>query len=240
MAETSMVDRSRKEILEDTIRQCCEMDASLNERLAYFSAVSQALDPSYSELIDQLVDRLKRYHGGAIGPQPGESMPSFLLTDQSGHLVSLDDVLSEGPVALIFHRGHWCAYCRINTKTLADAHPRFKRCGGQIVAIMPERQNFTAQLHEDLSLPFPILTDIDNGYALSLNLAIWLGTEMRDFFAGRGYDLSNYQGNDSWMVPIPAAFVVGTNRLVKARFTDPDYRRSADVDDLLRALQGSD
>ena len=57
-------------------------------------------------------------------------------------------------------------------------------------------------------MPFPILTDMDNGYALSLNLAIWVGAEMQKMMAGR-QDLPAYQGNSSWMLPIPATFVVG-------------------------------
>ena len=52
-----------------------------------------------------------------------------------------------------------------------------------------------------------MLTDIDNGYALSLNLAIWLGTEIQQL--RRSSDLPDYQGNDAWMLPIPATFVVG-------------------------------
>ena len=27
-----------------------------------------------------------------------------------------------GPVAVIFHRGHWCPYCRININALVEAH----------------------------------------------------------------------------------------------------------------------
>ena len=166
-------------------------------------------------------------------------MPPFLLTDQTGRMVSLSDVISDGPVALIFHRGHWCPYCRINTKTLAQAYPRIKQAGGKIVAVMPDRQQYTAQMIEDLDLPFPILTDLDNGYAMSLDLAIWLGAELRDFFGSRGHDLPGYQGNDSWIVPIPATFVVGTDGCVRARFIDPDYRRELEIDKLLSAFRPS-
>jgi peroxiredoxin len=104
---------------------------------------------------------------------------------------------------------------------------------------MPDRQQYTAKMIEDLDLPFPILTDLDNGYAMSLDLAIWLGAELRDFFASRGHDLPGYQGNDSWVVPIPATFVVGADGRVRARFIDPDYRRGLEIDKLLNALRPS-
>jgi hypothetical protein len=37
-------------------------------------------------------------------------------------MVSLDELLNRGPVAVTFHRGHWCPYCRININSLAQAH----------------------------------------------------------------------------------------------------------------------
>ena len=77
---------------------------------------------------------------------------------------------------------------------------------------------------------------MDNGYALSLNLAIWIGEEMKGMMAGR-QDLPEYQGNDSWMLPIPATFVVGQDGRIKARFVDPDYRKRMAINDLLAALK---
>ena len=92
--------------------------------------------------------------------------------------------------------------------------------GGQIVAIMPDRQKFVADFKSQSNVPFPILTDMDNGYALSLNLTIWVGAEMQKMMEGR-QDLPTFQGNSSWMLPIPATFVVGRDGTIKARFMDP-------------------
>ena len=138
---------------------------------------------------------------------------------------------------MTFHRGHWCPYCRININALSHAHNEIAAEGGQVVAIMPDRQEFAAELKSVGGVPFPILTDMDNGYALSLNLAIWIGAEMQRMMAGR-QDLPSFQGNDSWMLPIPATFVVGTDGIIRARFVDPDYRNRMAIEDLLAALRG--
>jgi peroxiredoxin len=145
-------------------------------------------------------------------------------------------VLAKGPVAVTFHRGHWCPYCRININALSRTQEKVASEGGQIVAIMPDRQQFVSELKSAGKVPFPILTDMDNGYALSLNLAIWLGAEMQTMLAGR-QDLPSFQGNSSWILPIPATFVVGTDGFIKARFVDPDYRKRMAIDDLLAALR---
>ena len=51
-------------------------------------------------------------------------------------------------------------------------------------------------------------------------------------------DLSEYyQGNEFWMVPVPATFVVGQDGRVKARFVDPDYRKRMTIESMLAALR---
>jgi peroxiredoxin len=157
------------------------------------------------------------------------------LPDEAGRLVSLKALLDQGPVAVMFHRGHWCPYCRLNVRAVVQAQHRIKAQSGQVVAIMPELQQFTTQFKVDSGAPFPVLTDIDNGYALSLNLAIWLDPEIQQLLSY--LDLSSFHGNAGWMLPIPATFVIGRDGLVKARFVDPDFRKRMAIDDLLAALR---
>ena len=166
-------------------------------------------------------------------------MPPFLLPDEQGHFVALTKLLDHGPVAVTFHRGHWCPYCRINTDALAKAQKDIVAEGGQVVAVMPDRQQFAAEFKSELRAPFPILTDLDNGYALSLNLAIWVGEEMERFISAAGWNVPKFQGNNSWFLPIPATFVVGQDGHIKARFVDPDYRKRMAIEDVLAALRHS-
>ena len=108
------------------------------------------------------------------------------------------------------------------------------RCGARMVAIVPDREQFAAEMKRDSKVRFPILSDIDNGYAMSLNLAIWVGAEMEEFMKSIGHALPDYQGNDSWTLPIPATFVVANDGRIKARFVDPDYRKRMAVEIFLR------
>jgi peroxiredoxin len=227
------------EILDEAFDECCRMDASLNERLSAFADKVRNLNPAFAETVERLVGRLKEKDAGTGAPVPGDVMPSFLLPDDSGHLVHLDQLLKQGPVALAFHRGHWCPYCRLNTNALVEAQTKARAQGGHIAAILPERRQFAAALRSEAKVPFPILLDMDNGYAMSLNLAIWVGDEMKRAIAEAGLDLPTYQGNDAWMLPIPATFVVGTDGRVAARFVDPDYRKRMAMEDMLDALQSA-
>ncbi len=166
-------------------------------------------------------------------------MPPFVLPDETGQMITLEKLLEAGPVAVTFHRGHWCPYCRINTRALAQANEQIAAEGGQVAAIMPDREHFTAELKARSDASFPILTDIDNGYALSLNLAFWVGAEMQELMCRAGWDVEPSQGTNTWLLPIPATFVVGTDGEVKARFVDPDYRKRMAIEDLLAALKAA-
>ncbi len=227
------------DLLEEAFVQCRDMDASLAERLQAFAQAVRRLGPNFHDAVDQLVARLREHDVGENAPKPGETMPPFVLPDERGQLVSLDKLLKQGPVAITFHRGYWCPYCRINTRALAEAQDQIAAEGGQVAAIMPDREHFTAELKAESDAPFPILTDFDNGYALSLNLAFWVGAEMQELMSRAGWDVSRSQGSNTWLLPVPATFVVGTDGEVKARFVDPDYRKRMTIEDLLAALRNA-
>ena len=135
----------------------------------------------------------------------------------------------------MFFRGHWCPYCGLNVRAVIKAYDRIKALGADVVAIMPETQEYAAKFKGEGGAPFPVLTDLDNGYGLSLNLAIWLGAEIERLLSY--LDMAGFHGNDGWVLPIPATFVVGRDGLVKARFVDPDFRRRMAIEDLLAALK---
>jgi peroxiredoxin len=217
--------------LREFFAQCREMDASLNERLALYSQAVRKLLPPYAAAVDGLVQRLNAAGAGGNAPQPGERMPPFVLPDETGRLVSMEELLESGPVAVTFHRGHWCPWCRISINALVRVSAEIKQAGGQVVAIMPDRQKFAAEFKREAAS--------DNGYALSLNLAVWLGPDLERLLSSYGRSLPDYQGNESWTLPIPATFVVGPDGIIRARFVDPDFRRRMAVEELIDALKAS-
>ena len=212
-------------------------NAPLNERLGVVWGAVQTFRPRSAEAVGQLVERLESHAAGSTAPKVGEQMPGFLLPDEQGRLVSLTGLLREGPVVISFQRGHWCPYCRISTIGLVEVQDEISAAGAQLVVIMPERRRFATLLKEGTGARFPFLSDIDNGYALSLDLVMWVGSRMKELMAETGIDLSEYQDNESWFLPIPATFVVGSDGIVKARYVDPDYRRRMEIADLLAAVR---
>jgi peroxiredoxin len=165
--------------LEEAVQQARDMDAPLQERLDVVANRVRALSTDFADAVDRMVSRLQQADAGATAPHVGDAMPDFALPDESGRLVTLRSVIAHGPAAISFNRGHWCPYCRLNIVAMAEVYGEIAASGGQVVAIVPERRKFAASLRAEARAPFPVLTDMDNGYALSLNLAIWVGAEWK-------------------------------------------------------------
>jgi peroxiredoxin len=135
-----------------------------------------------------------------------------------------------------FNRGHWCPFCKIELATIASHHEEIAAHGAQLVSILPDRQQFVRRLSPEILNYFIVLSDMDNAYALSLGLVMWLGARITELMRGHGHRLEEYQGNDGWFVPLPATFVVGADGLVLARRIDPEFRQRMEIDEILAAL----
>jgi peroxiredoxin len=224
--------------LAEAFEDVCISEAPLNDRLAAYAEKLRELNFPFAEAYDALVARMIAGEVGKMAPAAGERMPDFILPGRTGNLVSLDDVTQNGAAVISFNRGHWCSFCKIELRTIAEHQEEIAAAGAALVSIIPERQQFAEPLRALTLDALEILTDVDNGYALSLGLVMWIGTHLTDLMKGRGYHLETYQGNDGWFVPLPATFVVAKDKTIIARFVDPDFRRRMEIDDILAALRG--
>jgi peroxiredoxin len=209
---------------------------TLADRLRVLADQRKRDNPELDAAYQRMIDRLD--NAAAQAPVAGDPMPDFLLPDEEGRLVSLGDQLRHGPLVLSMNRGHWCSYCRMELCSFADIAPAIAGLGANVVSVIPEKRPYAQRLKSDYGITFPILSDIDNAYALSLGLMVWVGEEIRDRFLKSGVDISTFQGNDGWFLPVPATFVVAGNGLIVDRFVDPDFRRRMPEERIFKALSG--
>ena len=123
---TTALSPANAERLKQAFQQCRDMEGTLREQLEAYAAAGREIFPAYGEAVDRLVARLHENGGGENAPRPGEPMPPFLLPDETGRLVSLKSLIDSGPVAVMFYRGHWCPYCRLNVRAVIQAMDRIK------------------------------------------------------------------------------------------------------------------
>ncbi len=222
------------ETREDALGLAEAAGGSLQDQLDHYSHFVCKLSPEMAQAYDALVKRLATLRG--VGPGVGEVMPDFALISSTGELVDLQSLLREGPIVVSFNRGHWCRWCRLELRALAERHEEIRARGAQTIAIVPETGAFSRKLTEENRLPFPVLTDLDLGYSLSLGIVFWAGPAVNELYKEMGIDLAHFQNSESWMLPIPATFVVGSDGVIKARFVEPDFRKRMDPAEIIAAL----
>jgi peroxiredoxin len=59
----------------------------------------------------------------------------------------------------------------------------------------------------------------------------------REMLAGLGTDLAERHGNDGWLIPIPASYVVDRGGVIRYAFVDVDFTRRAEPDDIVAVLE---
>src|SRR5262245_39637381 len=121
--------------LENALQQARDLDAPLTERLGAYVEECRRLAPECAIAWDRLSARLAGCQTGTNAPRPGELLPPFVLPDECGLHVALDELLKDGPLAIAFHTGHWCPLSRLNGVALAEAQERAEAIGGRIIAI---------------------------------------------------------------------------------------------------------
>ena len=214
------------------------LDVALADKLQIYSSKMKGRVPDVADAYQRLVDRLRAAGAGSEALGIGDRFPAFALPDASGRIRRLEDFLVEGPLVASFNRGHWCAFCRMELLELQGIHEEIRSYGANLVSVQPETAQFTHRLKSEFGIGFPVLTDLDNGFALRANLMIALGSAVQEAFRKRGTELALFQGgNAAWFVPIPATYVIDTSGMIAAAHVDPDFRNRMAPAEILSALE---
>jgi peroxiredoxin len=173
----------------------------------------------------------------AVGLEVGAKAPVFEAVDQNGKKQSLDDLLKEGPVVLVFYRGQWCPICNRHLSTLNDSLDAINAKGARVVAISPEKPEKIQKTIEKTNASFTLL--FDEGYKISESFDVAF---LPDFATRTAYNtalganLKDAHSDESQRLPIPATFIIGQDRTIIWRHFDPNYKNRAAVSDIVNAL----
>ena len=166
--------------------------------------------------------------------KPGDPMPVFLARTIDGRLVSSVELVRSGPVVISFFCGAWCTFCVEELRALDAALPQFAARSVGIIAISPETSEPARRLQSELSIP--VLSDIDYAIGLLFGVIFVVPPFMRAHLEARGINLGELHGSRTWMLPIPATYVIDRNGAVAAAFVDPDFTCRTDPGDILEVI----
>ena len=162
----------------------------------------------------------------------GDRAPDFTLPDANGRSVTLSSLLKTGPVVFTFYRGEWCPYCNLTLRAYQAVLPQIKALGATLVAVSPQRPDFSQAMITKADLTFPVLSDVGNHVARQYRLVFTLPGPLRPYSA----NLPRFNDDDSWELPVPGTFVIGQDGVIHAAFVHADYTKRMEPAAILSAL----
>ncbi|PWC78985.1 peroxiredoxin-like family protein [Azospirillum sp. TSH64] len=218
---------------------------SLQEKLDVFKADFEAGKPPYN-VPRSVIDTMHRATAELIASdaagralKAGDKAPALTLNDPDGKVVSSAALLAEGPLVVSFYRGVWCPYCNMELQALQAALPTFQSLGANLLAISPQTAPNSRKSVRQNALDFPILSDPRNDVAAAFGLRFELPDYLVELYKGLKNDLSAFNGDPSWTLPMPARFVIEQDGTILYAEVNPDYTRRPEPEDMLPALRSA-
>ncbi len=101
----------------------------------------------------------------------------------------------------------------------------FLEADAGLVVISPQTVEHNGELASKMNLRFPLLSDAGNAVAREFGLTHRLPEDLQAIYRKFPLNLSDYNGDESWTLPIPARFVADSSGIVRHADADPDYTR---------------
>lgn len=194
------------------------------------------LNPDYKASLEAAVEHLHRTGVPQRGKQKGERAPDFGLTAHDGRTIVMSEILASGPVVLSFFRGEWCSFCQAEIEALLAAQPEMADLGASLVMIARAKPS-AALLSMVTGRPKTfLLQDPMLGIALQYGLVFLAPEALRLAYVKAGLNLPVLSPTGSWLLPIPADFIIGDDGRIVFSHIDPDYTHRLDPDALVKVL----
>lgn len=206
------------------------------------------LPPDLTALIEQGAGEISALDIIERALKPGDTAPAFSLKNQNGGQKNLSGYLAQGPVVLTFYRGAWCPFCNLQLKEYNDRLDEITGAGATLVAITPEKPGAVdiladSGVRQDVidmavgKVGFDVLHDAGNRVAETFGLVFDLPESHRQLLKMLQVDVEKLNGDDSYTFPDPATYVIDTSGLITWAFVPNNYRKRAEVDQILDALR---
>ncbi len=208
----------------------------------------EGLPPELSALIEQGAGEISALDIIERAVKPGNPAPGFTLNNQKGESRQLNDYLADGPLVVTFYRGAWCPYCNLQLKEYGDHLAEITAAGARLVAITPEKPGALDILASsgapqeviDMAVKhveFDVLHDPGNRVAESYGVVFKLPDSHRQLLEQLHVDIEALNGDASFIFPDPATYVINPTGEIAWAFIPNNYRKRAEVEQILTAIQ---
>ncbi len=206
---------------------------SLRDELAARAAGAKSFDPERAAVYRAQAEALAASDLLEEALRTGDAAPMFTLPDAHGDPVALSDLLAEGPVVLSFYRGSWCPFCNLELRALQRALESAEAAGVTLVAVSPNLPDVSLALVGEAELTFPVLSDVGSEVAASFNLVYEMVPEQVEYYRTHDRDLAAMNGNETWLLPLPATYVIDREGIIRYDFIALNHRVRAEPSEVV-------
>ncbi|MCW9708662.1 peroxiredoxin-like family protein [Fodinibius salsisoli] len=167
----------------------------------------------------------------------GTTIPDVTITALDGSEQELRDLVSQKPTVLIFYRGGWCPFCNRHLAEVQKASQDLTQMGYQIIGISPDKAEFLRESTQKHNLSYSLVSDSRMAASKAFGLAYKMDKETIKQYKANGLDLAERTGNDHYMLPVPALYLVNPDGLITFQYVNPNYRTRIKSEVLLTAAQ---
>lgn len=192
--------------------------------------------PEVVAVMHRAIDELIASGQAERALKAGDRAPSFTLPDPDGKPVASSHLLAKGPLVVTFYRGAWCPYCNLDLQALEEARPEIEARGATLVAISPQTGANSRKSQRTHKLGFPVLSDKGGELAAQFGIRWTLPDDLQKIQKQLGADLTAFNGEDSWTLPMPARYVIGQDGVIAYAEINPDYTRRPEPSDIYPVL----
>jgi peroxiredoxin len=114
--------------------------------------------------------------------------------------------------------------------------PALREKNATLVAVSPELPDSSRAMVDNNRLTFPVLSDVGNRVARLYGIVFRVTDALRAPMQQLGIELSKFNGDDTWELPIPATYVVARDGSIRLAYVDADYRKRLEPHAILAAL----
>ncbi len=163
--------------------------------------------------------------------------PDFKAKDQHGKDIRLKDLLKQGPVVLVFYRGHWCPFCNRQLKKLEDSLQFIRDKGATLIAVSPEKPENISKTVEKTGADYSILHDEGLKIMKAYEVEFEVQENTINRYRNTGIDLEKINGKDWKYLPVPAIYIIDKESNITYRFFYTDYKKRPSVQEILKNLK---
>lgn len=122
-------------------------------------------------------------------------------------------------------------------EALQQTHEEIRALGAELVAVSPQMTGKNAEVKERHKLGFPVLSDPGHAWARQLGLVFTLPAGLQALYTKFGIMLPEFNGDDSWELPLPARLVVDGQGVIRSIDAGVDYTRRPEAEASVEVLK---